>query len=354
VTGAPAPRLAADDDALVDIVAAGRVTVVIGEVDLGKTTLVARLASRLHGRGHRVAVVDADVGQTEIGPPTTVALGRVAGPLGRLADAERLALRFVGATSAVREQLATIVAVERLVGRARMLGFDHVLVDTSGLVRGDLGLRLKQAKIDAVDADVVVALDRAGECAPILAPYERAGHPRVVHLAPASAAARRARSQEERRRYRERALAEHLANARPATLDLSRLVLRRPALFAGPPIDRAALDAAGDAIGDRLVWGERRGGEVAVVSTMRLGEHERRLLSRRLDAFGLVTHVLEDLVGMLAALEDARLDALGLAVVKAIDFDARAMTVMTAADPARAVAITVGHQRMPGDIHGVG
>jgi polynucleotide 5'-kinase involved in rRNA processing len=64
--------------------------------------------------------------------------------------------------------------------------------------------------------------------------------------------------------------------------------------------------------------------------------------------------VLEDLVGMLAALEDARLDALGLAVVKAIDFDARAMTVMTAADPARAVAITVGHQRMPDDIHGVG
>jgi polynucleotide 5'-hydroxyl-kinase GRC3/NOL9 len=354
VTRAPARRLAADDDALVEVVAAGRVIVVIGEIDLGKTTLVARLSTALHRRGAQVAVVDADVGQTEIGPPTTVALGRVARPLGRLAEAERLAMRFIGATSAVRDQLATIVAVERLVHRALALGFDHVLIDTSGLVRGDLGLRLKQAKIDAVDADVVVALDRGGECAPILAPYERTGRPRVVYCTPAPAPVRRARSQEERRRHREGALAKHFAGARPITLDLNRIVLRRPALFAGSPIDRVELEDAGGAIGDRLVWGERRGGEVALVSMKRPGDHERRVLSRRLNAAGLVTHALDDLIGMLAALEDETLEALGLAVVNALDFDARAMTVTTAADLARAVAIAVGHQRMPGNTHGVG
>ena len=63
-------------EALTAAVADAAVTVVIGEVNSGKTTLVARLASALFARGRSVGVLDADVGQSEIGPPTTVGLGR--------------------------------------------------------------------------------------------------------------------------------------------------------------------------------------------------------------------------------------------------------------------------------------
>ena len=337
--------VAADSGVLVDAVADAPLTVVIGEVNLGKTTLAARLATALHARGHAVGVLDADVGQSEIGPPTTVGLGRVVRPLTRLADAERVALRFVGATSAVRDQLATVVGVARLAARARALGLTRVIVDTSGLVRGDLGLRLKQAKIDALDPDLVLAIDRDGECEPIVAPYRRAGRPRIIRVAGVSAA--RPRSSDERRLHRERALASHFASAARATVDLGHVALRRPALFVGEPIDPDELaDASAD--GPELVWGERRGGEVAVVSRGRLAEAERRALSRRLQASGFVDHAAEDIVGMLAGLENEHLETLALGVVVAVDFSARAMTVETTADVNRIVAIAVGRERAPG------
>ena len=85
-------------DVALDAAENARVMLILGTSDTGKTSLTAQLAGALAARGERVAVVDADVGQSEIGPPTTVGLGRVTGPLGRLADAEVLALEFVGDT----------------------------------------------------------------------------------------------------------------------------------------------------------------------------------------------------------------------------------------------------------------
>jgi polynucleotide 5'-hydroxyl-kinase GRC3/NOL9 len=344
VRHAPPTTLAADAPALVDAVDEAAVTVVIGEVNAGKTTLVARLATALHARGRSVGVLDADVGQAEVGPPTTVGLGRVVRPLGRLGDAERVALRFVGATSAVRDQLATVIGVARLAARARELGLTHVLVDTSGLVRGDLGLRLKQAKIDAVDADLVLAIDRDGECEPIVGPYRRAARPRIVGVLAAAAA--RSRSPEERRLHRERAFAAHFAGARRVVIDLGPVALRRPALFVGEPIGAQELaDAAGD--GPELVWGERRGGEVAVVCRGKLDDGERRAVSRRLRASGFVDHAAEDIVGMLAGLEDGRLETVALGAVLALDFGERAITVDTTADVDRVTGIAVGRERAP-------
>src|SRR5438093_7460441 len=122
----PAPALEAAAEA--------RVTLILGTSDTGKTSLAARLAGALAARGDRVAVVDADVGQSEIGPPTTVGLGRVTGALARLADAEVLALEFVGDTSPVRYIRETEEATGRLVRRAMSDCFERDLVYTGGMV----------------------------------------------------------------------------------------------------------------------------------------------------------------------------------------------------------------------------
>lgn len=253
-------------------------------------------------------------------------------------------MRFVGATSVVRDQVGTLAAITRLAARARELTLAHLLVDTSGLIRGDLGQRIKQAKLDALDPDLVIALDAGGECEPILAPYRRARRPRIVRVTPPSAA--RARSADERRQHRERALAAHFVGARQVTLDLTRIALRRPALFIGEPLDEEEL-ARVAADGTPLVWGERRGGEVAVVSREPLGEAKRRTLSRALGAASFVDHALSDLTGMLAGLEDASLDMLALGTVIDVDFARRTVTVHTTADESRVVSVSVGRERAP-------
>jgi polynucleotide 5'-hydroxyl-kinase GRC3/NOL9 len=202
--------------------ARARVTVIIGESEAGKTSLTAWLAGELAGAGDSVAVVDADLGQSEIGPPTTVGLGRIGGPVTRLADAECLALEFVGATSAARCLRETALATARLVDRARALGFDRILVDTSGLVAGDFGRALKRLKIDAVHPDLLVLVQRGQECEHIARAYEGAGVPSIVRVA--ALASPVVRTPTVRRLHRERALAAALAGAAEVRVAGDRLI----------------------------------------------------------------------------------------------------------------------------------
>jgi len=209
--------------AALDAAAAARVTLVLGANDTGKTTLVTRLAGALADAGHAVGVVDADLGQSDVGPPTTVGLGRVRAPIARLAEAELVALEFLGVTSPARCMRETAAATARLVRRALDLGCTRVVVDTSGLVTGPFGLALKRLKIDQVAPDVLIALQRAGECEPILSAYAGAARPAIVRV---PAGPTRRRSPAARREARLRALEAHLAGAAPVTLDLARVAVR--------------------------------------------------------------------------------------------------------------------------------
>ena len=200
------------DDVALEAAARVRVTVIVGAGDTGKTTLAARLASALAADGARVAVVDADVGQSEIGPPTTVGLGAVTRPVARLRDAEIIAMEFIGDTSPVRRIGPTADATGRLVRRALATGFAHVIVDTGGLVEGALGLALKRAKLRAVDPDLVIVVQRRDESEPLvraaLADGER---PAIVRVAASAAATRRTQTQ--RRSHRDRMLEQYLRGA---------------------------------------------------------------------------------------------------------------------------------------------
>jgi len=215
VTDVPAAALAA--------AAAARVTMVIGGNDTGKTTLVTRLASELARRGSMVGVVDADLGQSDIGPPTTVGLGRIRAPIERLAQAEVMALHFIGVTSPARCVHETAEATARLAAHALRNGCDRLVVDTCGLVEGDVGRALKRIKLERVAPDLVIALQRDHECEPILAICAAAGRPAILRL---PAAATTPRSTNARRRHRERMLAEHLSGAEPKAFDLAQFDLR--------------------------------------------------------------------------------------------------------------------------------
>ena len=212
--------------ALDEVVAAvldAHVTLVVGASDAGKTTLVAALASDLAARGLNVGVVDGDVGQSEIGPPTTVGLGRVRGRIARLSDAELIAFQFVGVTSPARDIRGVVDATARMVRRAHAERLERVFVDTSGLVLGWPGHQLKERKIEAVDPDLVLFLERGDECAPIVGRFTDRSRPNVVRLA--ARGRQGSRSQITRREHRVQAFDAYLRNARSAEFARSLLEL---------------------------------------------------------------------------------------------------------------------------------
>lgn len=101
------------------------VAMVLGAPDTGKTTRVADAALHLAGAGGLpVAIVDADIGQSTIGPPTTIALSLIKRPVPEFSlDTLPLhALLFVGAISPIGHLLQTVVATKRMVEKALQAG----------------------------------------------------------------------------------------------------------------------------------------------------------------------------------------------------------------------------------------
>ena len=224
--------------------AVARLALVLGDTDSGKTSLVTHLAGALAARGMAVGVIDADLGQSQIGPPTALGLGRVSRPIDTLGNADCLALAWAGSTSPAGVEDALWAGARRLADRAATLGLQPILVDTGGLVRGAIGLRVALGTVERLGPDLVICLQRADECEDILAGCAGDGAPDVVRL-PVGRAARR-RSTEERRGYRERAIERHLAGAAALEIALGRLDLGGSAGARGPTTvgDVADLDGA--------------------------------------------------------------------------------------------------------------
>ena len=201
-----------------------RLTLLVGGVDTGKTSLATFLANGLLARGFHVGVVDADLGQSEIGPPTTIGLGLVTRTLGRLGDADVAGFSFVGSTSPQGHVRATLAATRHMVDRAFAEGLRRVVVDTCGLVDGPLGRIFKQGQIDRLDPDLVVVVQRREECEPIVRTYDERERPEIVRVKAGEHVRRRTAA--ERRRHRTAALDRYFHDAGPQRLELPRLRLR--------------------------------------------------------------------------------------------------------------------------------
>jgi polynucleotide 5'-hydroxyl-kinase GRC3/NOL9 len=165
-----------EHDRLVDRAARSAKTVLfVGGLDAGKSTLARATAAYALHVGRTVAYVDADVSQKTVGPPATVGMKHVHSvddlTFDRLAEADHLG--FVGSTSPADHLLPLVGALARLRDLARVEGADLVVVDTGGIVGGISGQLVKYYKVDALEPDLIVGLQRGEELDPVLGVIER-------------------------------------------------------------------------------------------------------------------------------------------------------------------------------------
>jgi polynucleotide 5'-hydroxyl-kinase GRC3/NOL9 len=201
-----------EHDRLVDRAARhARTVLFVGGLDAGKSTLARATAAFALRLGRTVAYLDADVAQKTVGPPATVGLKHIREAddltLDRLWEAD--ALGFVGSTAPQDHLLPLVLALSRLRDRARNEGAELVVVDTSGIVSGIHGQLVKYYKVDALEPDMVVGLQRGEELAPILGVVQRFFGTEIVtaSIHPDVALS----SVEERMAQRERSMARYFA-----------------------------------------------------------------------------------------------------------------------------------------------
>ncbi|GAC1409236.1 MAG: Clp1/GlmU family protein [Actinomycetota bacterium] len=166
------------------IVGNGGLAVALGGMDSGKTTFCKMVAAVAVRVGRKVAYIDTDIGQSTIGPPTTIGLKYIENDddLKPEALAHADASYFVGSVSPKGHLLPLVVGTSKMAEAARKRGADVILVDTTGLVGGTLGQVLKYHKVEVLRPDLVIGFQRGEELEPILGAIRRAFSFEVVSL----------------------------------------------------------------------------------------------------------------------------------------------------------------------------
>jgi polynucleotide 5'-hydroxyl-kinase GRC3/NOL9 len=170
-----------------EIAGARGTVLLLGATDAGKTTFGRLLVNEAFAIGKQVTVVDGDIGQSEIGPPGCVGWGRPTRPIRGLSEIEPAGLAFVGSTAPRGNFLQHATAVRVMADTANPGGDGLLIVDTTGFVRGGAAVSLKQSKIRLLAPRHIVALQRHGECEPILVPFRFSERPAIHRLPVAKA-----------------------------------------------------------------------------------------------------------------------------------------------------------------------
>jgi len=163
--------------------------VVIGRSDSGKTAFARYLFQELCRLHSRVGFLDCDMGQSTLGPPTTMTLALSARQVGATLRVAHFPPRgevvsyFVGSTSPRGHMLPTVIGAYKLQRRAQELGAEAIVVDTTGLVAQQMGGgELKQWKIELLQPSTLVGIERGAELEHILWPWRWDRRVRVYEL----------------------------------------------------------------------------------------------------------------------------------------------------------------------------
>ncbi len=286
-----------------------RTILVIGDSAVGKSSFCRYLANALLARQAEVAFVDADIGQSNLGPPAAVTLGYLTSPVDFSAVSPS-GYYFVGSTGPIGRFLPLVIGTANLAREARGT---FVIVDTTGLVHGS-GRILKGYKIEAVRPDVIVAIERRNELAPIRMSNQ---HVPIITVRPSNKA--HGKNDYEKIEKRRQSYARHFADATLLEFPLASLIFQRTLLFAGTSID---LEGA--------VHAERSSEGVLIVGTPVAPPPESTLLPGGFER------------NLLAGIADASGRCLGLAIIERIDFASSTIALTTAVERSRIRIVQFG------------
>lgn len=192
------------------------IAIVVGTVDSGKTSFCTYLTNKLLQNKQKVAILDGDLGQSDIGAPCTVAYACVTKPVTDLFNLEAENAFFIGVTS---PSIAISKAIEGLTSLKREvlnINSDFVVINTDGWVEGEDAVNYKVQLVKEIDSDVIFCIQQKDELTPLLNKLE--GFQKIVVESPPAI---KQRSREKRRNLRELGYIKYLRNAKIQSLPLS-------------------------------------------------------------------------------------------------------------------------------------
>jgi len=182
-----------------------RKIIVIGGVDVGKSTFCAFLANSFFKFGIQISVIDADIGQSDLGPPTTIGLGLVTNHISNLSSAKIVNLFFIGDIKPDRVNNKVIFGIKKLLNNAR--ASSPTVINTDGWIKGMDALSFKKKLIKEISPDLILGMSNKKDLNHIYKNFNS----HYLYLNPSKFVKKRSR--EERRELREYGYRKYLKNA---------------------------------------------------------------------------------------------------------------------------------------------
>lgn len=191
----------------------------LGSVDVGKTYTVTSVANKFYEQGLKVAVVDADVGQSDIGPPCCIGMGILESMIKRLSEVPLHSLYFVGNKSPNGRIRECVKGAAAAVKKAKELNADIIIVDSTGWIEGEDGKRFKLHEVEEIDPSFVIAIEKEDELEHILLHLYKNKILKVIKLRMSREA--KSRTREERKALREEAYNRYFRDAKNRFFEFS-------------------------------------------------------------------------------------------------------------------------------------
>jgi polynucleotide 5'-hydroxyl-kinase GRC3/NOL9 len=155
-----------------DFISTG-ISLVLGGADTGKTTLVAAMA-KYAASSQPIGIIDADIGQSHIGIPTTVGWGIVNKPQVDFSQFAVGGISFVGDITPVGHLLQLTAAIVQCFQQiSKLTGL--IIIDTPGFVRGPAAAALWWTVQRMLQPELIVAVQRDDELQYILGGLQSVG-----------------------------------------------------------------------------------------------------------------------------------------------------------------------------------
>lgn len=192
------------------------IALVLGAVDSGKTSFCTYVINKLLNKKQRVVILDGDLGQSDVGPPCTIAYAFVTKPVTDLFNLEARNAFFVGVTSPSKAIEKVIKGLASLKKEALGDNPIFIVINTDGWVLGEEAINYKVQLIEQLSPDIIFCIQQKNELVPVLNALEK--FRRVPIDLPSTI---RRRNREKRRSLRELGYMKYLKNAKVHSIPLN-------------------------------------------------------------------------------------------------------------------------------------
>ncbi len=301
------------------------VTVVVGPVESGKSSYTCMLSNLLLAQGIPVTVIDADIGQADIGLPGFIAMSSPSKPLLWLRDLRAEKLYFVGSITPSIYMHRVISGIGKLLTVA-LEKSKAVVIDTDGWVHGTQAVEYKIDLLKAIDPDFVVVLGEGLNS--ILSKAFSTTSINVIEL-PSPKIVKK-RNREDRRYLRSKAYRRYLENSKQRRLRIEKISVLGSFLFSGEELDLSPIASVLSPLGVKPLYA------AVLHDTVFLVIDKPTNIKNIVDIVGTLFPNKEIYVftkgfekGLLVSLLDEKLEDRAPGIITSIDFSKREITVQT-------------------------